>query len=52
MLNIYMYMSPDAGKSVFGVSNQVPHKPVCAATENDKKLEILDLERIANVLSV
>ena len=29
------------------VSDQVPHKPSCTATENSKKLEISDLERIS-----
>ena len=27
------YMSGEASKMVFGVSNQVPHKPVCTITE-------------------
>ena len=31
-------------KPVFGVSVQVQNKPGCTATENGKKLEILDLE--------
>ena len=31
-------------KTVFGISDQVRHKPGCTATEDDKKLEISDLE--------
>ena len=31
-------------KPVFGVSNQVGHKLGCTATEDDWKLEILDLD--------
>ena len=34
------------------VSQQVRHKPVCAVTEDGKKLEILDLERRGIQLSV
>ena len=30
-------------KTVFGVSDQVRHKPGCAATEDGKRLEISDL---------
>ena len=30
-------------KPVFGASDQVPHKPVCTATEDDQRLEISDL---------
>ena len=30
-------------KTVFGVSDQVRHKPGCTATEDDKRLEISDL---------
>ena len=40
---LFSYMSRDARKPVFGVSDQVPHKPVCAATEESYKLEILDI---------
>ena len=38
-------MSHDARKPVFGVSDQVRHKPPCAPTGGGLKLEILDLER-------
>ena len=33
-------MSRNARKSIFGVSDHVQHKPVCAATEDGYKLEI------------
>ena len=39
-------------KPVFGVSNQVQHKPGCTATEDGKRLEISDLGRRGIVLSV
>ena len=39
-------------KPVFGVSDQVPHKPGCAVTEYDKRLDISDLESRGIVLSV
>ena len=39
-------------KLVFGVSDQVQHKPGCAITEDDKRLEILDLASREIVLSV
>ena len=32
-------------KLVFGVFDQVPHKPGCTATEDGKRLEISDLDR-------
>ena len=38
-------------KPVFGVSDQVRHKPGCAAKEDSKRLEISDLERSGIVLS-
>ena len=44
-------LSRDARKPVFGVSDQVRHKPVCAVSENGKKLEISDLGRREIVLS-
>ena len=44
-------MSRDARKPVFGVSDQVRHKPVCAVSEYGKKLEISDLGRREIVLS-
>ena len=45
-------MSPVMRKPVFGVSEQIRHKPGCTATENSKRLEILDLERRGIVPSV
>ena len=39
-------------KPVFGVSDQVPHKPGCTATEDGGRLEILDLGRREILLSV
>ena len=39
-------------KPVFGVSDQVRHKPGCTATEDGLKLEILDLGSRGIVLSV
>ena len=44
-------MSRDVRKPVFGVSDQVRHKPGCAATEDSYRLEILDLGRRGIVLS-
>ena len=38
-------------KPVFGVSDQVKHKPACAATEASLRLEILDIETIGIILS-
>ena len=37
-------------KPVFGVSDQVHHKPGCTATGDGLRLEILDLGRRGNVL--
>ena len=37
-------------KAVFGVSNQVRHKPNCAATEDGSMLQISDLESRGIVL--
>ena len=45
----FLYLSRDVRKPVFGVSDQVRHKPVCTVTE---KLEISDLKRKGVVLSV
>ena len=42
---IQSYMSRDARKPVFRVSDQVRHKPSCTATEVDEKFEVLDLTR-------
>ena len=39
-------------KTVFGVFEQVQHKPGCTATEDGQKLEIPDLESRGIVLSV
>ena len=39
-------------KPVVGVSDQVPHKPGCTATEDGKRLEISDLGSRGIVLSV
>ena len=38
-------------KPVFGVCDQVRHKPGCAATEAGWRLEILDIETLGIVLS-
>ena len=43
-------MSCVTTKPVFGVSDQVRHKPSCATTENGKRFEILDLDRRGIVL--
>ena len=47
-----VYMSRIVKKSVFGVLDQVPHKPGCAATEDGERLEISDLGSRGIVLSV
>ena len=39
-------------KPVFGVSDQVPHKPGCTATEDGQRLEISDLGRRGIALCV
>ena len=39
-------------KGVFGVSDQVRHKPACTVSEKDWKLEILDLTRRKIELSI
>ena len=39
-------------KPVFGVSEQVQHKPDCEVKEDGEKLEILDLESRGIVLSI
>ena len=36
------YMSIVLRKSVFGISDQVQHKPDCSTTEDGSGLEILD----------
>ena len=45
-------MSGAARKPVFGVSNQVRHKPDCTATEDGQRLEISNLGSREIVLSV
>ena len=44
-------MSLITRKHVFGVSDQVRHKPVCAATEASQSLEILDIASMDIILS-
>ena len=46
------YMSLFVRKPVFGVSDQVRHKPGCAATEDGWRLEISDYGSTGIVLSV
>ena len=41
-------MSLVVRKPVFGVSDQVRHRPGCTATEDDQKLEISDLDEGVN----
>ena len=45
-------MSRSVRKPVFVVSDQVRHKPGCAATEDGKKLEFSDLGSRGIVLTV
>ena len=45
-------MSLVVRKTVFGVSDQVRHKPGCTVTENGLRLEISDLGRRRIVLSL
>ena len=45
-------MSLVVRKPVFGVSDQVRHKPACTATEDGYRLEISDLESRGIVLSM
>ena len=44
-------MSPITRKPVFGVCDQVRHKPACPATEASQSLEILDIASIDIILS-
>ena len=44
-------MSHVKRKPAFGVSDQVRHKPACAATEASKRLEISDIETRDIILS-
>ena len=45
-------LSRNTRKPVFGFSDQVLHKPGCAATEDGERLDILDLESREIVLSM
>ena len=45
-------MSLVVRKQVFGVSDQVPHKPGCTATEDGLRLEISGLDRRGIALSM
>ena len=47
----HLYMSRSVRKLVFGVSNQIRHKPGCTATEDGLRLEISELESRGIVLS-
>ena len=51
-ISAFLDMSLIVRKPVFGVSDQVPHKPGCAITEYSYGLEILDLESRGIVLSM
>ena len=46
-----VYMSPVTKKPVFGVFDQIRHKPTCAATEATLRLEISDIETRDDILS-
>ena len=50
--NYIFYMSLVVRKPVFGVFDQVLHKPGCTTTEDALRLEISDLESRGIVLSV
>ena len=52
MLHALNYLSLVVRKPVFGVSDQVPHKSGCTATEDGWRLEISYLGRREIVLSV
>ena len=45
MICVVSHMSPVMRKLVFGVSDQLSHKPACIITEESKRLEILDIRR-------
>ena len=47
----YIYMSLVTRKPVFGVCDQVRHKPACTAAETTQGLEILDIASIGIILS-
>ena len=47
-----IFMSLVVRKPVFGVSDQVRHKPGCRATQDGQRLEILYSERRGIVLSM
>ena len=46
------YLGLDAAKPVFGVFNKARPKPVCSATENSWKIEILLVEKSDMILSI
>ena len=52
ILAILIHMSLVVRKPVFGVSDQVRHKPGCTATEDGYRLEISDLGSRGIVLSM
>ena len=47
-----IHLSRVARKPVFGISEQVRHKPACTVTEKSKDLEISGIRRGGVVLSV
>ena len=47
-----VYLSLVVRKPVFGVSDQVRHKPGCTATEDGKRLDILYIDSRGIVLSM
>ena len=47
-----LFLSRDARKPVFGVSDQVQYKPGCTATEDGKRREISAVESRGIVLSM
>ena len=51
-VTVTAYWSLVVRKPVFGVSDQVRHKPGCTATEDGQRLEISDLGSRGIVLSV
>ena len=48
---LWIIYEPRCEKTNALVSDQVPHKPGCTATEDGQRLEILDLESRGIVLS-
>ena len=51
LLSIYRLYEPRREKTNILVSDQVPHKPDCTATEDGQRLEISDLESRGIILS-